>query len=49
MNDDLQWNREGKLPGVISSERIATGRNKRRGKTGVLGSGMELGEMVFFF
>ena len=29
MNDDLQWNREG--------------------KTGVLGSGMELVEMVFFF
>lgn len=39
----------GEAAGVISSERIATGRNKRRGKTGVLGIGMELGEMFFFF
>lgn len=39
----------GETAGVIDIERIATGRNKRRGKTGVLGSGMELVEMVFFF
>lgn len=39
----------GETAGVIGIERIAIGRNERRGKTGVLGSGMELGEMVFFF
>ena len=38
----------GETVGVIGIERIATGR-KRRGKTGGLGSGMELVEMVFFF
>lgn len=40
---------EGETAGVIGIERIAIGRNKWRGKTGVLGSGMELVEMVFFF
>jgi hypothetical protein len=39
----------GEAAGVINIKRIAIGRNERRGKTGVLGSGMELGEMVFFF
>lgn len=39
----------GEAAGVIGIERIATARKERRGKTGVLGSGMELGEMVFFF
>lgn len=39
----------GETAGVIGIERIAIGRNERRGKTGVLGSGMELGEMFFFF
>ena len=39
---------EGEAAGVIGIERIAIGRNKRRGKTGVLGSGMEIGEMFFF-
>ena len=39
----------GEAAGVIDIERIAIGRNRRRGKTGVLGSGMELGEMFFFF
>lgn len=39
----------GETAGVIDIERIAIGRNKRRGKTGVLGSGMEFGEMFFFF
>ena len=39
----------GEAAGVIDIERIAIGRNKRRGKTGVLWSDMELVEMVFFF
>jgi hypothetical protein len=39
----------GETAGVIDIERIAIERNKRRGKTGVLGIGMELGEMFFFF
>lgn len=39
----------GETASVIGIERIAIGRNERRGKTGVLGSGMELGEMFFFF
>ena len=39
----------GEAAGVIGIERIAIWRNERRGKTEVLGSGMELGEMVFFF
>lgn len=39
----------GETAGVIGIERIVIGRNERRGKTGVLGSGMELGEMFFFF
>ena len=38
----------GEAAGVIDIERIAIGRNRRRGKTGVLGSGMEIVEMVFF-
>lgn len=38
----------GEAAGVIDAERIAIGRNRRRGKTGVLGSGMEIVEMVFF-
>lgn len=38
----------GETAGVIGIERIAIWRNKRRGKTGMLGIGMELGEMVFF-
>ena len=33
----------GEAAGVIDTERIAIGRNERRGKTG------GLGEMVFFF
>ncbi len=32
--------------GVIGFERIAIGRNKRRGKTGI---GIEIVEMFFFF
>lgn len=39
----------GEAAGVISIERIAIGRKERRGKTEVLGSGIELVEMVFFF
>ena len=39
----------GETAGVIDIERIAIGRNKRRGKTRMLGSGMEIVEMVFFF
>lgn len=39
----------GETAGIIGIERIAIGRNERRGKTGVLGIGMELGEMFFFF
>ena len=39
----------GEAAGVIGIERIAIGRNKRRGKTGMLGIGRELVEMVFFF
>ena len=39
----------GEAAGVIGIERIAIGRNWRRGKTGMLGIGMELGEMVFLF
>ena len=40
---------EGEAAGVIGIECIAIGRNKRRGKTEVLESGMEIVEMVFFF
>ena len=36
----------GEAAGVISIERIAIGRNKRRGKTGI---GIEIVERVFFF
>ncbi|MFR8725075.1 MAG: hypothetical protein ACLVEZ_01565 [Mediterraneibacter faecis] len=43
MNDDLQWNRGGEAAGVIGIERIAIGRNKWRGKTGMFG------ERFFFF
>ena len=39
----------GEAAGVIGIERIAIGRKTRRGKTGMLGSGMELGERFFFF
>ena len=39
----------GEAAGVIDIERIVIGRNRRRGKTGVLGSGMELGERFFFY
>ena len=39
----------GETAGVIDIERIAIGRKERRGKTEVLGSGMELGEKFFFF
>lgn len=39
----------GEAAGVIDIERIAIGKNERRGKTGMLGSGIELVEMVFFF
>lgn len=39
----------GETAGIIGIERIAIGRNKRRGKTRMLGSGMEIVEMVFFF
>ena len=35
----------GKAAGVIGIERIAIGRNKRRGKTGI---GIEIVEMFFF-
>lgn len=36
----------GKTAGVIGIERIAIGRNERRGKTGI---GIEIVEMFFFF
>ena len=36
----------GETAGVIGLERIAIGRNKRRGKTGI---GIEIVEMFFFF
>ena len=36
----------GEAAGVIGIERIAIGRKKRRGKTGI---GIEIVEMVFFF
>lgn len=36
----------GKTAGVISVERIAIGRNERRGKNGI---GIEIVEMFFFF
>ena len=39
----------GEAAGVIGIERIAIGRNKWRGKTEVLGSGMERGERFFFY
>ena len=39
----------GEAAGVIGIERIAIGRNERRGKTVGIWSGMELVEMVFFF
>ena len=39
----------GETAGVIGIERIAIERNKRRGKTEVFGSGMELGGRFFFF
>ena len=39
----------GEAAGVIGIERIAIGRNERRGKTVMFGIGMELGEMFFFF
>ena len=38
----------GETAGVIGIERIAIGRNQWRGKTGMLGSGMELVERFFF-
>lgn len=39
----------GEAAGVTGIERIAIGRKERRGKTGMLGIGMEIVEMVFFF
>ena len=38
----------GEAAGVIDIERIAIGRKTRRGKTGMLGSGMGLGERFSF-
>ena len=39
----------GEAAGVIGIERIAIGRNERRGKTEGSWIGRELGAMVFFF
>lgn len=39
----------GETAGVIGIERIAIGRNNKEREDRGLGSGMELGEMVFFF
>ena len=39
----------GEAAGVIGIERIAIGRKTRRWKTGMLGIGRVLGEMIFFF
>ena len=39
---------EGEAAGVIGIERIAIGRNKRRGKAGEFWSGMELSERFSF-
>lgn len=46
MNDDLQWNRAGKLQVLLVLNVWLEGEKTRRGKTGI---GIEIVEIFFFF